>query len=61
MDNDRFALMVNKQQCEEIANFIDWYLFQTIREDEDIDNIEWVKCMIDLYDRANELKKKFKE
>lgn len=60
-NDERLALMVNKRECEEIANFIDWYLFKTIREDEEIDNIEWVRCMIELYDKSNELRKKFKE
>lgn len=34
-------------QCKNLAEFIELFLLLAIRDDEDIDNIEWVRSMLD--------------
>lgn len=37
---------LTRSQCENLADWIDTYLLDTIRKDEYIDNVGWVKDMI---------------
>lgn len=38
---------LTKSQCTNVANFIEFYIFQAIRDDEDMDNIEYLRDMLD--------------
>lgn len=38
---------LSKSQCENVAEFIEMYLFQAIRDDPDIDNLEYLRDMLD--------------
>ena len=40
------TLNIDKHTCENIADFLELYFFQNIREDEDMDNIEYVHDLI---------------
>lgn len=40
---------LSKDQCKNLADFIEFNLFQMIRNDDDIDNILWVTDMCDAY------------
>ena len=37
---------LTKDQCKNVAEFIDMHLLNAIREDEFIDNLAWVESMI---------------
>lgn len=37
---------LTKSQCENLAEWIDMHLLDVIRNDDDIDNLMWVKDMI---------------
>lgn len=38
---------LTKSQCNNVADFIEMYIFRSIREDMDIDNIEYLRDMLD--------------
>lgn len=38
---------LTKNQCNNVADFIKIYIFQAIRDDPDIDNIEYLRDMLD--------------
>lgn len=38
---------LTKSQCENVADFIEVYIFQAIRDDTDMDNIEYLRDMLD--------------
>lgn len=42
-------IRLTKSQCNNLADFIDFYLIKAIREDEELDNLQWVKDMIDAH------------
>lgn len=37
---------LTKSQCENLAEWIDMHLLDAIRDDEEIDNLKWVKDMV---------------
>ena len=43
-------LNINKSDCENAADLIECYFFQNIRDDEDIDNIEYVRSLLKCLD-----------
>jgi len=43
-------LNLDKEDCKNLADFIDEAFFSIIRENEDIDNIEWVRSILNAYD-----------
>jgi len=45
---------LTKEQCNVLAEFVDLYLLDVIRKDDDIDNLDWVRNMIDARDVLNE-------
>lgn len=47
-------LNLNKDEWEIIYDFIDIYFFQMIRDDVEMDNIEYVKKMIHIHDAIKE-------
>lgn len=38
---------LTKSQCTNLADFIEIYIFQAIRDDPDMDNIEYLRDMLD--------------
>lgn len=38
---------LTKSQCNNVADFIEIYIFQAIRDDTDMDNIEYLRDMLD--------------
>lgn len=48
------TLNIEKTTCRNIADFLEIYFFQNIRDDEDMDNIE---CVRDLINAIDELKR----
>lgn len=40
------TLNIDKQTCENIADFLEIYFFKNIRDDADMDNIEYVHSLI---------------
>lgn len=45
---------LTKEQCVNLAEFIEMHIFEAIRDDVDIDNIEWLRDMLDAQKAFNE-------
>ena len=48
---------LTKSQCKNLAEWIDMYLLDVIRKDEDIDNLLWVKDIILAWEALDEAAK----
>ena len=46
MMDEVINVRLTKNQCMNLAEFIDLYLIDAIRNDTEIDNLEWIKRMI---------------
>ena len=57
-DTKTVVIHLTESQCDNLADFIDLYLIKAIREDEEIDNLMWIKDMIDIYTMLSEGGKK---
>lgn len=44
------TLNIDKETCGNIADFLELYFFQNIRDDTDMDNIEYVRSLINAID-----------
>ena len=42
-------LSMDWETCRNLADLIELYIFQYIRDDEDIDNMEWLVSVVDAY------------
>lgn len=51
---------LTKEQCSSLVELIEISLFEIIRNDPDIDNIDWLINITDVYKAANEALKKEK-
>jgi hypothetical protein len=49
---------LSQSQCKNLADFIEFNIFEFVRKDEDIDNVDWLADMMDAYKK---LVKGFKE
>ena len=47
-------IYLTKSQCENLADFIEFYIFQIIRDDTEIDNMAWLMDMVDAYKKLRE-------
>lgn len=43
------VIELSESQCKNLAEFIEFNIFRVIREDVDIDNVEWMIDMMDAY------------
>ena len=50
-------LNFDKDTCKNVAEFLEVYFFQNIRDDEDIDNIEYVRSLINAIDELKRASK----
>lgn len=41
-------------ECKELAEFIEYNIFDVIRNDTDIDNIGWLECMLGAYKKLRD-------
>lgn len=48
------TIELTRDQCDKLAEFIEFNLLDVIRKDSDIDNLYWVKCMLDVWERLKE-------
>ena len=48
---------LTKSQCTNIADFIEMNIFQYIRDDTEIDNMDWLIDMVDAYKKLREAEK----
>ena len=46
-------LNIDKDDCKVAADFIEMYFFKNIRDDPDIDNIEYVRSLLRTFDELN--------
>ena len=46
--------LLSKSECRNLAEFIELHLLADIREDDNIDNIEWVRSMLDAHKKLME-------
>lgn len=44
------TLNIDKYTCANIADFLELYFFQNIRDDDEMDNIEYVRSLINAID-----------
>ena len=45
---------LTKTQCKNLAELLEWNIFEIIRNDTDIDNIDWLVDMMDSYRKLKE-------
>lgn len=50
-------LNIDKEDAKNLADFIETYFFQNIRDDTDMDNIEYVRSLLRCLDELNRVKK----
>lgn len=50
-DNHVGNIELTKKEAHALAEFVDMNLIPTIRNDTDIDSMEWLKCMIHAYEK----------
>lgn len=48
---------LTKSQCSNLATFIDLWLLREIRENEDLDNLDYVRDMLDMQKTFEEASK----
>ena len=51
------TLNIDKRTCRNIADFLELYFFQNIRDDEEMDNIEYVRDLINAIDELKRVSK----
>ena len=51
-------LNFDKETCKNVADFLELYFFQNIRDDPDMDNIEYVRSLINAIDELKRVYKK---
>ena len=51
------SLNISKYDCKNIADFLEVYFFQNIRDDPDMDNIEYVRGLINAIDELKRVSK----
>lgn len=42
---------LTKSQCENLCDFIEFNIFENIRDDTDIENIDWLVDMMEAYQK----------
>lgn len=50
-------LNIEKDDAENLAEFIEVYFFQNIRDDEDMDNIEYIRSLLRCLDELERVSK----
>ena len=45
---------LDKDEARNIAEMIEWHIFDQIRADEDIDNIVWLCSMVHVYEKCKQ-------
>jgi len=45
---------LSKTQCKNLADFIDLYLLTEIRDNDELDNLDYLRDMLDAQDRLKE-------
>lgn len=43
-------LNIDKKDCKNIAEFLELYFFQNIRDDDEMDNIEYIRSLLNSID-----------
>lgn len=56
-DKKTFNIELTESQCIDLAQFIEFNIFNFIRDDEEIDNIDWLTDIIDTYKKIKECTK----
>ena len=54
-------IYISKDECTNQVDLIEFYLINIIREDESIENINWLANIMRIYDRAKDLINKKEE
>lgn len=47
------TLNIDEATCRNIAQFLELYFFQNIRDDEDMDNLEYIRSLLFAIDELN--------
>lgn len=52
--NEGKVINLTKSECEQLADFIEYNIYDVIRNDPEIDNINWLECMMSAYKKLRE-------
>ena len=52
---------LTKTQCKNVAEFIEMYLFHAIREDDEMDNLEYLRDMLNAEETLRKAAKGYEE
>ena len=53
----RLMIGLTKAQCRNVAEFIEFYLIECIRDDTSIDNIEWIERIVPQYPVSSDVER----
>ena len=51
-------ITLTKDEADALANHLEWYIIQEIKDDEDYDNIQYLAALIHVYERCKEESKR---
>lgn len=51
------TLNMSKADCKNVADFLELYFFQNLHDDPDIDNIEYIRSLLNSMDELNKAAK----
>jgi len=52
-------LSMDWETCRNLADIIELYIFKYIRDDEDVDNIEWLISVVDAYKALRQIENEY--
>ena len=47
-------ITLTKDEANALANHLEWYIIQEVKDDEDYDNIQYLAALIHVYERCKE-------
>lgn len=50
-------IMLTRDECEALLDWFEIHLIDNIRNDEDVDNLEWLSSMMSIYNKCKAVSK----
>lgn len=47
-------ITLTKDEADALANHLEWYIIQEVKDDEDYDNIQYLAALLHVYERCKE-------
>lgn len=54
-------ITLTKDEADALANHLEWYIIQEVKDDEDYDNIQYLAALIHVYERCKEVSEPLKK